>query len=66
MGEMGERHQKVRTSSSKTNKSRGCQGMPGDCSSEYRSAYSKVAKRVGLKSSHHKKKIRITMGTDVT
>lgn len=48
---MSKGDQKVPTSSFKLNKSWGCDVQHGD----HRSAYSKVAKRVSLKSSHHKK-----------
>ena len=60
MGKMGEGGQKVRTSSYKKSKSWGCNVQHGDYS-WYCTAYLKVAKRVNLESSHHKKKNSVTM-----
>ena len=50
--EMGERIFKVQTSSCKVSQSRGYNVQYGDYS--WYGAYMKVAKRVDLKSSHHK------------
>ena len=56
MGKMGEGGQKVQISSYKINKSWGCDVQHGDCNTIIvLIAYLKVAKRVDLKSSHHKK-----------
>lgn len=49
---MDEGGQKLKTSSSKINKFWGSNVQHDDCCT----AYSKVAKRIGLKSSYHKKK----------
>ena len=55
---MGEGGQKVETSSYKINKSWGCNG---DYSLQYCIVNLKVAKRVDLKNSHHKKNKFITV-----
>ena len=52
---MGEGDPKAQTSSHNINKSRGCNVQHGGYSS-YCVAYLKVAKKIDLKSSHHKKK----------
>ena len=53
---MSEGGQKVQISRYKINKSWRCNIQHGDYSLQYRRAYLKDAKRVDLKSSHHKKK----------
>ena len=57
---MGERGQKIQTSSYKTNKCWGCTVQHGDYNFKYCIAYLKVAKRVDLKSYHKKKNVCCT------
>ena len=52
---MGEDSQKGQTSNQKKYKPRGCNVQQGDYSKQCFIAYLKVAKRIDLKSSHHKK-----------
>ena len=54
MGEVEESVQGVQSSSYKMNKFWGCDVQHGDYCWKYCTAYLKVAKRVDLKSSHHK------------
>ena len=53
---MGERGEKVQTSSYKINQPWECNVQHGDCSQQQCVVYLKVAKKVNLESSHHKKK----------
>ena len=64
VGEMGEGGQKVQNSSFEINKSWGYDVLHGDCSSSCCVVYLKIAKRVDIKSSHHKKKKLVTMCDD--